>query len=66
MNLSNHWLRVRLNLSLYNIRSWSKNYICEKSKESDKFKKIYKENGESKTRKSIEKVSKTQKRDNFK
>ena len=56
MNLSNHRLMVRLNLSLDNIRSWRKNYVREKSKEYDKFKEIYKNNGESKTRKSIEKA----------
>ena len=70
MNFSNHWLMMRFNLSLNNVRNkeetttlekackkiikckkkgilnlaYKQGFLLEKSKESDKFKEMYKEN----------------------
>ena len=68
----NHRMMVGLSLSLtfrrqeikkrgILILSYKQRLLFEKSKESDKFKEMYKKNGVSKTRKCTRKVSKTQK-----
>ena len=46
--------------------SYKQGLLFEKFKDSHKFKEMYKENGESKTRKSIRKISKTQSGNEFK
>ena len=46
--------------------SYKHGLLLEKFKDSNKFKEMYKENGESKTRKSIIKISKTQSGNEFK
>ena len=46
--------------------SYKQGLLFEKFKDSYKFKEMYKENGKSKTRKSIRKISKTQSGNEFK
>ena len=52
--------KVILNLA------YKQGLLSEKSKESDKFKEIYRESGVSKTRKGVREVSKTQSGNEFK